>query len=42
MAAEHHTGALSGRSIQAIRAALDGGKPSKVIYVRDKLINLVP
>ena len=25
-----------------VRAALDGGKPSKVIYVRDKLINLVP
>jgi leucyl-tRNA synthetase len=25
-----------------VRAALNGGKPSKVIYVRDKLINLVP
>jgi leucyl-tRNA synthetase len=25
-----------------VRAALDGGKPSKVIYVPDRLINLVP
>ena len=25
-----------------VRAALNGSKPSKVIYVRDKLINLVP
>jgi len=25
-----------------VRAALDGGKPSKVIYVQDRLINLVP
>ena len=25
-----------------VRAALDGGRPSKVIYVPDKLINLVP
>jgi leucyl-tRNA synthetase len=25
-----------------VRAALNGGKPSKVIYVQDKLINLVP
>jgi leucyl-tRNA synthetase len=27
---------------EKVRAALDGGKPSKVIYVPDKLINLVP
>jgi len=25
-----------------VRAALDGGRPSKVVYVPDKLINLVP
>jgi leucyl-tRNA synthetase len=25
-----------------VRAALDGSKPSKVIYVADRLINLVP
>jgi len=27
---------------EKVRAALDGGKPSKVIYVPDRLINLVP
>ena len=27
---------------EKVRAALNGGKPSKVIYVPDKLINLVP
>ena len=27
---------------EKVRAALDGGKPKKVVYVRDKLINLVP
>jgi leucyl-tRNA synthetase len=27
---------------EKVRAALDGGRPSKVIYVPDKLINLVP
>jgi len=25
-----------------VKAALDGSKPSKVIYVPDRLINLVP
>jgi leucyl-tRNA synthetase len=25
-----------------VRAALDGSKPSKVVYVPNKLINLVP
>src|SRR5713226_9328793 len=27
---------------EKVRAALNGGRPSKVIYVQDKLINLVP
>ena len=27
---------------EKVRAALNGGRPSKVIYVRDRLINLVP
>jgi len=27
---------------EKVRAALNGGRPSKVIYVPDKLINLVP
>src|SRR6266851_4334824 len=27
---------------ERVRAALNGGRPSKVIYVQDKLINLVP
>jgi leucyl-tRNA synthetase len=27
---------------EKVRAALDGGQPSKVIYVQDRLINLVP
>ena len=27
---------------EKVRAALDGGSPSKVIYVQDRLINLVP
>jgi len=29
-------------SSEKVRAALDGNQPSKVIYVRDRLINLVP
>ena len=27
---------------EKVRAALDGGRPSKIIYVQDRLINLVP
>jgi len=27
---------------EKVRAALNGGRPSKVIYVQDRLINLVP
>ena len=27
---------------EKVRAALNGGRPSKVVYVRDRLINLVP
>jgi leucyl-tRNA synthetase len=27
---------------ERVRAALNGGRPSKVIFVPDKLINLVP
>jgi leucyl-tRNA synthetase len=27
---------------EKVRAALNGGRPSKVFYVPDKLINLVP
>jgi leucyl-tRNA synthetase len=27
---------------EKVRAALDGRRPSKVVYVRDRLINLVP
>jgi biopolymer transport protein ExbB len=40
MAAEHNTGALSGRSIQAIRAALDGGLVREKQII-DKLIVLL-
>jgi leucyl-tRNA synthetase len=38
---EEHALAIAMAS-DRVRAALNGGKPSKVIYVRDKLINLVP
>jgi leucyl-tRNA synthetase len=38
---EEHALALALAS-EKVRAALNGGRPSKVIYVPDKLINLVP